>query len=50
MTVRVNDRGPFDDDSRRIIDLSYSAGRELGLIGSGTAEVEVRAVETGTAC
>ena len=48
--VRVNDRGPFDDDSRRIIDLSYTAGRALGLIGSGTAEVEVRAMETGTAC
>jgi rare lipoprotein A len=50
VTVRVNDRGPFSGDTRRIIDLSYSAGRTLGLIGSGTAEVEVRALEAGTAC
>ena len=48
--VRVNDRGPFSSDTRRIIDLSYSAGRTLGLIGSGTAEVEVRALEAETAC
>jgi rare lipoprotein A len=50
VTVRVNDRGPFDDDARRIIDLSYAAGRTLGLIGAGTAEVEVRALQSGTAC
>jgi rare lipoprotein A len=50
VTVRVNDRGPFDDDSRRIIDLSYSAGRALDLIGAGTAEVEVRALEAAAAC
>jgi rare lipoprotein A len=50
VTVRVNDRGPFDDDARRIIDLSYSAGRALGLIGAGTAEVEVRATEAGKTC
>ena len=50
VVVRVNDRGPFSDDARRIIDLSYSAGRALGLIGTGTAEVEVRAMEAGTTC
>jgi rare lipoprotein A len=50
VTVRVNDRGPFGSDTRRIIDLSYSAGRTLGLIGPGTAEVEVRALEAETAC
>ncbi len=50
VTVRVNDRGPFDDDQKRIIDLSYAAGQELGLIGPGTARVEVRALEAGTRC
>jgi rare lipoprotein A len=50
IVVRVNDRGPFGGEARRIIDLSYSAGRALGLIGTGTAEVEVRALAAGTAC
>lgn len=50
VTVRVNDRGPFDDDQKRIIDLSFAAGQKLGLIGSGTARVEVRALEAGRKC
>ncbi len=41
--VRVNDRGPFHDD--RIIDLSFAAASELGILGNGTAEVEVTAVD-----
>lgn len=40
--VRVNDRGPFVDD--RIIDLSYSAAKEIDMIRNGTARVEVRAL------
>lgn len=46
--VRVNDRGPFHSD--RIIDLSYAAAVKLGLVQSGTARVEVRAINprTGT--
>ena len=40
--VKVNDRGPFHDD--RIIDLSYAAAVRLGVIATGTAPVEVRAV------
>jgi len=40
--VRVNDRGPFVDN--RIIDLSYSAARQLDLIRDGTGLVEVTAV------
>jgi rare lipoprotein A len=40
--VTVNDRGPFVDN--RIIDLSYAAARELDMIGSGTALVEVVAL------
>ena len=44
VVLRVNDRGPFVDTEQRIIDVSYEAGRLLGLIGSGTAPVEVRAL------
>jgi rare lipoprotein A len=41
--VRVNDRGPFHGD--RIIDLSFAAATELGIVRDGTAEVEVVAVD-----
>jgi rare lipoprotein A len=41
--VRVNDRGPFHDD--RLIDLSFAAASELGILKNGTAEVEVAAVD-----
>ena len=40
--VKVNDRGPFVDD--RIIDLSYAAAEELGMVRAGTAMVDVRAL------
>jgi len=40
--VRVNDRGPFKDD--RIIDLSYAAAKKLGIYATGTAKVEVVAI------
>ncbi len=42
VVVLINDRGPFAHD--RLIDLSYRAARELGLIASGTARVEVAAL------
>jgi peptidoglycan lytic transglycosylase len=38
--VRINDRGPFVDG--RIIDLSYAAARNLGMIGPGTAPVRIQ--------
>lgn len=41
--VRVNDRGPFHDN--RIIDLSFAAAQKLGVVGSGTALVEVRHID-----
>lgn len=44
MVLRVNDRGPFADTSRRILDLSYGAALELGVVGPGLAEVQVRAL------
>ncbi len=37
--VRINDRGPFVKN--RIIDLSYAAAKDLGMIGTGTAPVEI---------
>lgn len=43
--VKVNDRGPFHDN--RLIDLSYSAAKKLGIICHGTGMVEVRAISSG---
>lgn len=43
VVVRVNDRGPFHDD--RILDVSYAAAWKLGMIGTGTARVRIRALE-----
>ena len=43
VVVRVNDRGPFV--ANRIIDLSYSAALRLDMLRSGTAMVEVRAID-----
>ena len=40
--VRVNDRGPFLND--RLIDLSYTAARKLGVVDTGTAEVVVESI------
>ena len=40
--VRINDRGPFARG--RIIDLSYSAAKNLGIVGPGTADVEIIAL------
>jgi rare lipoprotein A len=45
VVVRINDRGPFIRG--RIIDLSYAAGRELGLDIDGVAEVKVEVVRQG---
>lgn len=45
IVVKVNDRGPFV--LGRAIDLSYVAARKLGIVGSGTANVEVRALKHG---
>jgi rare lipoprotein A len=44
LVLRINDRGPFARTDERIIDLSYGAARELGVVGPGTAPVEVRAL------
>lgn len=44
IVVKVNDRGPFVDD--RIIDLSYAAAYQLGMLDTGTAPVEIVAIST----
>ena len=43
--LRVNDRGPFVKG--RVIDLSYGAAQELGVVRRGTARVRVEALEPG---
>jgi len=40
--VRVNDRGPFAKN--RLIDLSYAAARQLGMLGPGTIYVKIEIV------
>jgi len=46
ITVRVNDRGPFVKN--RLIDLSYTAAKELDIITNGTGMVEVVALNNST--
>ncbi len=43
--VVVNDRGPFVAD--RIIDLSYGAAKDIGMVGAGTAHVRLEVIEWG---
>jgi rare lipoprotein A len=43
VVVRINDRGPFHEN--RLIDLSYAAAVKIGVWPSGTALVEVRAID-----
>jgi rare lipoprotein A len=45
--VRVNDRGPFV--TGRIIDMSYTGAKKLGMVGPGTARVVVTALGKATA-
>jgi len=45
VTVRINDRGPYVDPNRRIIDLSRAAARRLGLEHSGLGRVRVTVVQ-----
>ena len=43
VTVRINDRSPIVRG--RIVDLSYSAAEQLGIVGKGVAHVRLEAVE-----
>ena len=44
--VRINDRGPFKEE--RIIDLSQSAARKLGMAEAGIARVRLEVVGAGS--
>ena len=46
MIVKINDRGPFHEG--RIIDLSYAAAIKLGVDKTGTARIDVRAIDVKT--
>ena len=46
VVVKVNDRGPFHEG--RIIDLSYAAAIKLGIDKTGTANVEIVAIDPGS--
>jgi len=41
--LRINDRGPFVKG--RTIDLSYAAAQQLDMVGTGTAQVEIRVLD-----
>jgi len=43
--VRVNDRGPFVGN--RIIDLSYAAASDIGMVDDGIGEVEIAVASVG---
>lgn len=40
--VKVNDRGPFV--GKRILDLSYGAAKQLGIVEAGLAKIELRII------
>ena len=42
VTIRINDRGPFAKG--RVLDLSYAGARTLGMVGQGTAQIELRVI------
>ncbi|NIP29141.1 MAG: septal ring lytic transglycosylase RlpA family protein [Candidatus Dadabacteria bacterium] len=44
VVVKINDRGPFVKN--RIIDLSYAAGKSIGLLKNGTAKVKVEVLSS----
>ncbi len=44
VVVRINDRGPYHGN--RVIDLSYAAAQEIGLIRSGTGRVNLALLVT----
>lgn len=47
IVVRINDRGPFKKE--RVMDLSYAAARELGILNAGTGMVEIEAIDDASA-
>lgn len=47
VVVRINDRGPFHGN--RVMDLSYSAAKKLGIDQTGTGSVEIKAIASNQA-
>jgi rare lipoprotein A (peptidoglycan hydrolase) len=45
VVVRINDRGPYGKDRRRIIDLSEAAARKLDYLDAGWTEVTIEVLE-----
>jgi rare lipoprotein A len=45
--VKVTDRGPYR--SKRIIDVSYAAAKQLGFVRNGTAQIELRKLSSSEA-
>lgn len=43
VVVKVNDRGPFHGN--RVLDLSYAAAKQIGVVNSGTARVSIERVD-----
>jgi rare lipoprotein A len=43
VTVTITDRGPFVKN--RVLDLSYAAAREIGMVGPGTTPVQLEIIE-----
>lgn len=43
--VRINDRGPYI--GQRVIDLSYAAAQQIGLVDPGSGEVDMKIVKLG---
>ena len=43
VTVEINDRGPYAKD--RILDLSRSAAKKLGMISDGVVQIKLEVVE-----
>ncbi len=43
--VRINDRGPYI--GQRVIDLSYAAAQQIGLIDPGSGDVDIKVVTVG---
>jgi rare lipoprotein A len=43
VTVTITDRGPFAKN--RVLDLSYAAAREVGMVVPGTAPVQLEIIE-----
>jgi rare lipoprotein A len=45
VSVTINDRGPFVDQHRRIIDLSRAAAERIGLLRRGVGRVRIEVLE-----